>query len=150
MRIIVDADSCPTKDIILEIAMKYNVAVVMYFDSSHDYINDYATVKIVEKGFDSVDFYIIKDVCSSDFVVTQDYGLAALCLTKNVVVIHPNGFEFTTNNIDELLNYRYLGHKSRLKNKHIKGPKKRSKEDDVNFYHLLEKLILARIDNYDH
>lgn len=139
--ILVDADSCPVKDIILDIAKKYNIGVRMYLDQSHVYESDYAEVKIVEKGHDSVDLYIIQDIKERDIVVTQDYGLSALVLAKRGFPITPNGIIFTNENINLYLDMRYMGSVMRSQDKHIKGPKKRTKQNDDIFKENLIKLI---------
>lgn len=139
--IYVDADSCPVKDIILDIAKKYQIEVIMYFDQSHEYTSSYATIKIVESGKDSVDMYIINSIKEHDIVVSQDYGLLALALSKKALAITPNGIIMTNDNIDSFLETRYLGGLDRRKDKHIKGPKKRTKENDESFKVAFEKLI---------
>ena len=54
---------------------------------------------------------------------------------------------FTENNIDSLLMQRYVCKKQRMSSSkhHIKGPKKRTKEDDINFEISFENLILSHI-----
>lgn len=50
-----------------------------------------------------MDFALVNLVQPGDLVVTQDYGLAAMCLARNAVVLNPNGMEYTADNIDALL-----------------------------------------------
>ena len=40
-------------------------------------------------------------VSKYDIVITQDYGLAAMCLAKGAFVLNQNGKEFTDENIDQ-------------------------------------------------
>lgn len=140
MRILVDADACPVKDIIIEISKTYNIECQMYFDTSHEYVNDEVKVFFCDKGKDSVDLCIIGICQKGDIVITQDYGLSCLALTKGCKVLHINGFEINTNNIDSLLFNRYVGGKMR-KHVHIKGPKKRTDDNDLTFYKGLIKII---------
>ena len=141
MKILVDADACPVKEVIIKVAKEYNVEVIMALDSAHVYDDDYATVHILDKGFDSVDYFILSKTDKGDIVVTGDYGLAALVLTKEGIPISPNGLVFKNNNIDSLLLSRYKGIKTRKSGNRTKGPPKRSKQDDIIFKESLIDII---------
>lgn len=145
MRILVDADACPVKEIILEEAKKRNIEVYMYFDTSHEYNDDYSTIFIVDKSSDSVDINILNNLNESDLVVTQDYGLASLVLSKNAYVLNQNGLIYTKENIDKLLFERFLGKKNRKAHIKTKNMKKRTKELDVKFRESLIYLISCKI-----
>lgn len=140
MRILVDADACPVKDIIIEIAKKFNVEVYMYFDLSHEYENKEVNVVFCDKGRDSVDLKIISQCQKDDVVITQDYGLASLALLKKAKVVHINGFTINEENIETLLTSRYNSLKQR-KSGIFKGPKKRNENDDEKFYVALLELM---------
>ncbi|TCK98480.1 hypothetical protein EDC19_0902 [Natranaerovirga hydrolytica] len=133
MKILVDADSCPVKEIIITLAKKYHLEVYMFFDTSHIYSNDYAKVIIVDKGIDSVDFKLIGYLTSNDIVVTQDYGVATIALSKNAFVINQNGFIYDENNIDTLLFERHLSKTQRRLGKKTKPHKKRTPEQNKSF-----------------
>ena len=141
MRILIDADACPVKEIAIEIAKDYNLEVIMFFDNSHQYEDDYSTVYILDKGRDSVDFFLLNKLQENDIVVTQDYGLASLSLTKKAHPISQNGTRFSNENIDAFLNRRYINAKARKMNVKVKGPSKRTLDQDNNFYNSLIKLI---------
>ena len=55
MQILVDADACPVKDIIVRFAKKYNIPVTMLIDTSHILDDGYSKVITVDKGRDSAD-----------------------------------------------------------------------------------------------
>lgn len=76
--------------------------------------------------------------------MTQDYGVAALALGKGAQAIHQSGKWYTEDNIDQMLMERHLAKKERMgKGKHhLRGPAKRTKEDDVRFREAFEKMIL--------
>lgn len=131
--IFVDADSCPVKDIIINLGKKYNKKIKMYFDPSHQYSSDYAIVKIVEKERDSVDLYIANEIKRNDILITDDYGLASLAIAKQAIVLSSKGLKLDSDNIDFYLNNRYLGVVARKANKHLSGPKKRTNQDDEMF-----------------
>ncbi len=141
MRVLVDADACPVKDIIIEESKKYNIDVYMYFDNSHVYSDDYSKVIIVDRAKDSVDMKIINDLKENDIIVTQDYGLASIVISKNAKAINNNGLIFNKDNIDKLLFERFIGVKNRRAKIKTKNMKKRNKEMDNNFRKNFLKLI---------
>jgi uncharacterized protein YaiI (UPF0178 family) len=132
-RILVDADACPVKEIILRMAKRRNIPVTMVIDTSHELDDGYSTVITVDKGSDSADYAIAGMVTSHDIVVTQDYGLAAMILAKGASAIDQNGMSYTDENIESLLEKRYIGQKIRRGGGRTKGPKKRTREDDERF-----------------
>jgi len=138
--IYVDADSCPTKEIIVEIAKKKQIEIHMFFDTSHIYDDGYSKVTIVDKGFDSVDYAIVNKLEVQDILITNDYGLAAMALAKKAHVIDNHGLIYNEDNITELLSKRAQSQKDR-KHKNTKGPKKRTKKDDQAFKKTLSSLI---------
>lgn len=141
MRVLVDADACPVKDIIIEESKKYSIDVYMYFDNSHIYSDDYSKVIIVDRAKDSVDMKIINDLKENDIIVTQDYGLASIVISKKAKAINNNGLIFNKDNIDKLLFERFIGVKNRRAKIKTKNMKKRNKEMDNNFRKNFLKLI---------
>lgn len=141
MRILVDGDACPVKEILIEIAKEYELEVQIFFDSAHIYENDYAKVIICDKGADSVDYVLLKELKKEDIVITNDYGLSALALTKLAYVVSFSGLVINNDNIDGLLNSRYMSAKARKADKHIKGPSKRTKHMDESFHFSLVRVI---------
>lgn len=143
MKIFVDADACPVVKIIEKVAKKYNVGVTLLCDTNHILRSDYSEVKIIGAGADAVDFALVNMIKKGDAVVTQDYGVAAMVLTKGGHCIHHSGKIFTDENIGGLLMDRHLSKKARLSKAkhHIKGPKKRTAEDDKRFEKSFEALI---------
>jgi uncharacterized protein len=133
MRILIDADACPVKSIIVEIGKHYHIPIIMFFDTSHVYEDGYSTVYTIDKGRDQVDFALVKHLQTGDIVVTQDYGVAAMALAKQANPINQNGLIFTDHNIEQLLDSRYTNQKLRKANHRVKGPKKRTKEQDDQF-----------------
>lgn len=144
MKILVDADACPVIKIVEEIANELLVEVILLCDNNHILSSDYSKVIVVDTGADSVDLSLINLCNKGDCVVTQDYGVAALALGKNAYAIHHNGKVYTNQNIDFLLMDRHLAKKLRTsKSKHhFKGPKKRTKDDDINFKNSFKELLL--------
>lgn len=142
MRIFIDGDACPVMDLTIEIGKSYDMQVLIFCDTSHFIEREGIKVTTVSKGSDAVDFKILSEIEEGDILVTQDYGLAAMALAKKAKPIHPCGFVYTENNIDQLLFKRYLSKEVRSKRKgRIKGPSKRTKEQDRAFDESLKMLI---------
>ncbi len=140
MRILVDADACPVKSEILEVAKNENMEVHMFFDNAHVYEDGYSTVYILDKGADSVDYALINKSIPGDIVVTQDYGVATMALSKKGYPINQNGLIYNDDNIMSLLTNRAMNQKIR-RHKNMKGPKKRTKQNNIDFKNSLIKLI---------
>ncbi|MCT4508358.1 MAG: YaiI/YqxD family protein [Tepidibacter sp.] len=140
MRILVDADACPVKDIIVNVAKSFNISVMMFIDTSHVLSDDYSKVIIVSQGKDSVDMALINSVEKGDIIITQDYGLAAMVLAKKAHVINQNGLIYTNDNIDMLLLQRHLSQKARKARKKVKNAKKRTQSDNYLFEESFTKL----------
>lgn len=143
MKIFVDADACPVVDIVEDIATKYNIPVTLLCDTNHVLTSDYSEVIVVGAGTDAVDYKLISICHRGDIVVTQDYGVAAMALGKGAFAIHQSGKWYTNENIDQMLMERHLNKKARRASSrnHIKGPRKRSDEDDQRFAKSFEKLL---------
>lgn len=133
MKILIDGDGCPVIDLTIKIAKQFNIDVVIMCDTSHIFNKEGAKTMVFSKGADSVDFALINIVQKEDIVITQDYGLAAMAINKASYVINQNGLIYTNDNIDTLLYNRHISKKIRRNGGRIKGPKKRSNEDNINF-----------------
>lgn len=143
MRILVDADACPVKQIIEKTAKKYRIDVVMYIDSSHILSSDYSRIVQVGQGKDAVDIALMNDCEKGDIVVTQDYGVASMALGKKAYAIGNSGLIYDNDNIDKLMFERFLHQKVRRSGKKggkMNNTKKRTNEDDLRFERNLIKL----------
>jgi len=145
MKILVDADACPVKEIIVRLAKERSISVTMLTDTSHQLNDGYSKIITVDKAADSVDFALMGLLRREDVVITQDYGLAAMVLGKGARAINQNGLVFTNDNIDRLLMERHMSAKARRGGKHTKGPAKRTKEDDERFETVLTMQITTEI-----
>ena len=147
MQILVDADACPVKQIIVKIAKRLKIPVTMLIDTSHALNDAYSRIITVDKAADSVDFALMGLLTKEAIVVTQDYGLAAMALGKGAKVIHHSGMVYTNDNIEKLLMERHVGGKVRRAGGRTKGPAKRTKDDDARFGAAFEKLLLDTLDD---
>jgi uncharacterized protein YaiI (UPF0178 family) len=141
LRILVDADACPVKDIVIKVAKEFNLPVTMIIDTSHIIDDGYSEVITVDKQRDSVDLALINRTSPEDVVVTQDYGLAAMVLGKGAAAINQNGMIYSGENMDRLLFERHLSQKVRRSGRRTAGPKKRLKDDDIRFETAFRGLI---------
>ena len=145
MRILIDADGCPVVNETIKVAHKFNLESIIFCDTSHNFEEKNAKVEVVSKGVDAVDFAILNNIQKGDIVITQDYGLASLVLSRNSYAINQSGMVYTNENIDELLYSIYISKKMRNSGVRLKGPKKRDKSQNIIFRENLEKLILKII-----
>ncbi len=144
MRILIDADGCPVVDLTIKIAKRNNRECIILCDSSHVFEKEGIKTILVPKGADSVDFALVNMLVSGDIVVTQDYGLAAMCLARRAIPISQDGMIFTNDNIDALLLHRHTAKKIRMAGGRLKGAAKRTKEQDKSFELSLESILKER------
>ena len=149
MRIYVDADACPVVHETEQIAKRQGLPVTLLCDTNHILTSDYSEVRIIGAGADAVDLALINLCHQGDIVVTQAYGVAALALGKRAYAIHQNGWQYTAENIDRLLMERHLAQKARRSKQkvHLRGPAKRTAEDDERFKDGLERLLVQAAGN---
>lgn len=138
----VDADSCPVKEEIVEIANSFSMDAVFVASFAH-MKNDLngAVWQFVDSSKEAADLFIMNNVKSGDVVVTQDIGLASTLLLKGVYVLSPKGILFEENEIRTALDMRYLSAKARRKGVYGKGPKPYSREDRSRFVEQLTNIL---------
>lgn len=141
MKIYVDADGCPVVNIAIKIAKEYKLEIIIVKNYAHEIVDPYATVVSVDISRDSADFYIVNKIETGDIVITQDYGLATMCLSKEAIPINQNGLIFSQDNIDGMLNRRHLHQQLRKQNKYYGKAKKRNTEADKAFERNLRSII---------
>ncbi len=142
MKIFVDADACPVKNEIMLIANKSKLEVVFVASYNHTSDKTYGGQWVfVDTGKEEADLYIVNHVSKGDIVISQDIGLAGLLIRKDVIFITPRGKQYTEENIDTALQFRYLSAKERRSGKYTKGPKKFTEGDIFNFITTFEKIL---------
>ena len=146
MKILVDADACPVVRQVEDVAKRYGVPVILLCDTNHVLQSDYSTVKVIGAGADAVDIALVNLCESGDVVITQDYGVAAMALGKRAFAFHQDGWQYTDENIERLLLERHVAKKARRSSHkaHLKGPKKRTAEDNTTFSEALELFLMER------
>lgn len=142
MKILVDADACPVKDIIIAVGNERSIPVEMVASFNHKIKGGPGvSVIITDTGPDAADYIIANRVEGEDIVVTQDFGLAALTLGKRGKALSPRGLIFTGENINSLLMQRHVSAKIRRSGGKTKGPSPFCREDRDNFLKSLLKLL---------
>ncbi len=142
MKIFIDADGCPVVKNTLKLSKLFSIETIIVADTAHNFDSyDADQIITVSKGSDSADFRIVNMISKNDIVITQDYGLAAMCLAKKANVINQNGLIYTEDNIDTLLVQRHIGKKIRNSGGRMKGPSKRTHQQDITFETNLKQVI---------
>ena len=141
MKVLIDADACPVTGIAVDLCRKYSVPCILLCDTSHTIYKDGAETLIFDKGSDSVDFALVNRTATGDIVITQDYGLASMCLGRGVRVLHQDGWEYTLDNISGLMEQRHIAKKHRMSGGRMKGPSKRTKQQDIAFEKAFQQLL---------
>ena len=141
LHILVDADACPVVRQVEEIASRHVLPVMLLCDEHHIIRSDYSQVRYVSAGADAVDIALMNLCRRGDIVITQDYGLASMCLARNARILHQDGWEYTHDNIQALLFQRHTSRKIRAAGGRTKGPSKRTPAQDTAFSRALSNLL---------
>ncbi|MFL2132566.1 YaiI/YqxD family protein [Desemzia sp. FAM 24101] len=144
MHVYIDADASPVKNIVIEEGLKRGLPVTLVTSIAHYSTTEYppgVQTVYVDTGAEAADYRIMQLVKKEDLLITQDYGLASLCLAKGCLVLHHTGFRYTADNIDQLLQSRYLSAMVRKSGKRTKGPKPFTNEDRDKFRELLKGVL---------
>ena len=141
MKVLIDADACPVTGIAVNLCKRFSVPCVLLCDTAHTIYKDGAETLVFDKGSDSVDFALVNRTAPGDIVITQDYGLASMCLGRGVRVLHQDGWEYTLDNISGLMEQRHIAKKHRMAGGRIKGPAKRIKAQNIAFEKAFQQLL---------
>lgn len=141
MRVLIDADACPVTSAAVSIAASFGLDAIIFSDTAHEISSDYAKTVTVDKGADSADFAILSASRTGDLVITGDYALAAMCLSKKALALRPDGTEYTDFNIDMMLEGRYIAKKIRSAGGKTSKIKKRTTADDAAFEKAMQAII---------
>lgn len=145
MKILIDADGCPVVDITVRLSKKYALPCLILCDTSHEFHRDGAATIVFDQGADSVDYALVNQISPGDIVITQDYGLASMCLARKAVVLHQDGWAYTPDNIDALLLIRHDSRKFRAAGGRTKGLKKRTQAQNDAFEAALEERLQTSV-----
>jgi len=141
VKVLIDADACPVTTVAAAICRELGIECHLICDTAHMLSREGCVTHVVDKGADSADLAIANRTQPGDLVITQDYGLASLCLARRAVVLHQDGWAYTEDNIQALLFQRHETRKYRASGGRVKGPTKRRPEQDKAFAAALRKLL---------
>ena len=147
LKIYIDADGCPVVRPTVEIAKKNRIGAVIVKNYAHEIVDDYAEIVTVDISSDSADLAIANMIRKGDILVTQDYGLAAMAMTRGANCINQNGLVMDSRNIDSLLDKRHVNRKMRKDKKIYTKIPKRTISDDESFKESLLRLIESLVNN---
>ncbi len=129
---LVDADACPAVSQIEAIARKHHIPVILFCDTHHILHSTYSEVKTIGAGADAVDFALVNLCQAGDIAIMQNYGLAAMALSKQAYAMHSSRLQNTDENIGRLLEERYIVKELRRssRNFNLRGVKSLMKKHD--------------------
>lgn len=140
--IYVDADACPVKDEIYQVAARHGIYVFLVANSRMR-VPAGAGVEmvVVPDGPDVADDWIAEHIRAGDVAITADIPLAARCLDAGARVLGTHGDPFTEDSIGSALAVRDL--KSELRESGLAGggPPPLSGRDRSRFANRLEQLV---------
>lgn len=147
-RVVVDGDACPVKPEIARTVRACGATALLV--SSHDHVlvpEESVEVVTVDAGDQSADLYIANVLRKSDVLVTGDYGLAALGISRGAAVLTPRGKAIGEADIDGLLEQRHVSAKLRRGGIRTKGPPPFTSEDRIRFQQKLTTLLRGMKEN---
>lgn len=153
----IDADACPVTRDALAVARRAHVPVGIAGNSTqnlarHVRPDDPRTPGDARRGFwvdtlavgvgaDSADFAIVERLKPGDVVVTQDIGLAGMCLGRGAHAIGVRGRPYDKATIDMQLFIRHEEKKVRRAGGRTKGPDAFTDEDRARFVRNLKAML---------
>ena len=145
LRILIDADACPVKDEVYQVAFRRGVAVRVV-SNARIRIPDHPLVErvVVSDAFDAADDWIVDNAGPRDVVITGDILLADRALKAGAAVLGHNGKPFTNAGIGAAIATRAIMADLRAGGDVIGGPAPFAKADRSRFLQALDK-VLARL-----
>lgn len=144
MKILVDADACPTvvRDILFKAAKRTGVSVTLVANRSMR-IPPLHCVKFIQvpSGLDVADNEIITRLSAGDLVITGDIPLAARVIEKGGLALNPRGELYTADDIESRLSVRDFMDTLRASGIDTGGPPAMSQSDRQSFANQLDKLL---------
>jgi hypothetical protein len=146
IEIFVDADACPVKDEIYQVAGRHGLHVVLVANARmHVPPGGSVELVVVEQGPDVADDWIAEHVRAGDVVVTADIPLAARCLEVGARALGSQGREFTDDMIGGALATRELKSDLRDVGAMSGGPPPLSQRDRSRFLNALDQQVVASL-----
>lgn len=142
MRLIVDGDACPVKDLILRAAHRLSVPMLLVSNRPMAFGQESGvTPVIVPEGPDQADRWIVEAVTSADLVITADIPLAAEVVAMGALALGHRGEIFDAASIGEFKARWTLMKDLRSEGLELGGPKSYSNKDRAAFANAFERLV---------
>jgi hypothetical protein len=150
LTVLVDADACPVKREIIDVCRSFGARAVFVASWDHMLSDAGEGVEIVQvdRSDQSVDLYIANRLGKGDVLVTQDFGLAALGLSRGAAVLSNRGQEYRPETIGFLLESRNEAARRRRGGGRSKGPRAFTETDRHIFLHALTKVLQRLQENF--
>jgi hypothetical protein len=148
MRILVDADACPTviKEILQRAAMRLKIETIFVANKNLSVpFSPHINTMRVGQGFDVVDETIAKLVQAGDLVITADIPLAAKIIERSATGLNPRGELYTRENIAGRLTMRNMLDELRSTGVTTGGPAPLSLADRNAFANQLDRFLTAAL-----
>lgn len=140
MKILLDADGSPVREITEKLCQKYGAKLLMVKNYSQDFSSIYGEIISVDISKEAADIYIANHAKSGDLVITNDKGLSSLGLSKNARVMDFQGNFIDDDNIVAMLESRHFNRKMRERQVYF-NIAKRDVSADYDFYKTLNKFL---------
>ena len=140
MKILLDADGSPVREITEKLCQKYGAKLLMVKNYSQDFSSIYGEVISVDISKEAADIYIANHAKSGDLVITNDKGLSSLGLSGNARVMDFQGNFIDDENIVAMLESRHFNKKMRERQVYFNIAKRDVSADD-DFYKALNKFL---------
>ena len=140
MKILLDADGSPVREICERLCQKYGARLLLVKNYSQDFLTTYGEVISVDISKEAADIYIANHAKSGDLVITNDKGLSSLALSKKARVMDFQGKIIDDDNIIAMLESRHFKRKMRERQVYF-NIAKRDNSADEEFYRALDKFL---------
>lgn len=146
IEIFVDADACPVKQEVFQVAKRYGLNVRLVSNCRMRIPqNEWIELVVVDDGFDAADNWIAEHSGDDSIVVTTDIPLASRCLKKGARALNPKGRVFTEESIGNAMADRELMAYLRSTGDVTGGPSPFGKRDRSRFLQNLDNLIQSAL-----
>ena len=142
VKIYVDADACPVKKEVEQIAIRHKLETYLVCDGGiRPSLNPLIKNIFVSQGADAADNWIVDNIEQANICVTNDIPLAGRCLKRGAFVIKPNGDVYNSDNIGMALAVRKIMEVKRESGEMTRGPAPFNKEDRSKFLNQMEMIV---------
>ena len=142
VKIYVDADACPVKKEVEQIAIRHKLETYLVCDGGiRPSLNPLIKNIFVSQGADAADNWIVDNIEQANICVTNDIPLAGRCLKRGAFVIKPNGDVYNSDNIGMALAVRKIMEVKRESGEMTRGPAPFNKEDRSKFLNQMEIIV---------